>query len=129
MGPSEFDASNPYSLSRYVYGLTGQVMLNFGILPIPFAFIILGYCVGRFRKAMYNWKPYDMRFFLAPVIIQLLLMLLTHDFNNILFTIIFSLLLPLVIIGLISYRMPRDGMDEEQEEFIELEEPVQLPYE
>jgi len=129
MGPSEFNPADPYSYSRYVYGLTGQVMLNFGILPIPFAFIILGYCVGRFRRAMYNWKPYDMRFFLAPVIIQLLTMLLTHDFNNIMFAIIFSVSLPLVILGLISHRIPRYEIDEQQEEFTESEELAQLPYE
>jgi hypothetical protein len=129
MGPSEFNPSNPYSFSRYIYGLTGQVMLNFGLLPIPFAFIILGYCVGRFRRAMYNWKPYDMRLFIAPVIIQLLVMLLTHDFDNLLFAVIFSVALPLVIVRLISYRMPRHTIDQQQEEFTESEEPVQLSYE
>ena len=122
MGAGHYDAFNPFSKARYIYGLTGQVMLNYGILPIPLAFIVLGYFVGRFRRAMLNWKPYDMRFFLVPIFVHLLMMLLTHDFENQLNTIIFNAALPFVIVLLISFRVPRslvDAQNEEAGEFVD----------
>ncbi len=128
MGEGHYDPGNPFSKSRYVYGLIGQVMLNFGILPIPLAFIILGYCVGRFRRAMLNWKPYDLRFFFAPVAAHLLTMVLEYDLENQLNTLIFSVSLPLVVVWLISDRLPRGLVDEQEEELTEIEESVPLAY-
>ncbi len=112
MGRGYLKPNDPFTRSRYVYGLTGQVMLNFGILPIPLAFILLGYCVGRFRRAFLNWKPYDMRLFITPVIIYLLIMLLTNDFNNQINGVIFMFSLPFAAVWLISQKLSRDEVDQ-----------------
>jgi len=124
MGSGHFDPLNAYSISRYVYGLVGQVMLNFGIYPIPLGFVLWGYFVGRYRRAMFNWKQYDMRFMLAPVMIQLLIMLLMFDFENQLYTLIFHVSIPVTIVCLISNRFPRVLVNQQEEALAQYQEPA-----
>lgn len=117
MGPGFFDPYDPYRKSRYVYGLIGQVMLNFGVFFIPFAYIILGYCVGRSRRAFLNWQADDMRFFLTPVITNLLFQLLISDLNNLLNFTIFRIAYPLLAVWLISYKLPRYSYSDTDTDF------------
>jgi len=116
MGSGVYNAYDPFSKSRYAYGLTGQVMLNFGVLPIPLIFAVLGYFVGRLRRSISNWEPYDMRFFMIPIYIHLLISFLTHDMENQLNAIIFKVALPFLIIWFISNKIPRYLVDEAAEE-------------
>jgi len=115
MGEGKFDAHDQYSKSRYVYGLIGQVMLNFGVLPIPLAYIVLGYCMGRFRRAFLNWEPDDLRFLMAPAVTNFLFLLVIMDFNNLLDFFTFRLAYPLIALFLMSVRVPRYQADEEDD--------------
>ena len=126
MGPGSLDPLDPFSKSRYVYGLTGQVMLNFGLLPIPLAFIILGYCIGKYRRALLNWETNDMKFLLAPVAINLLIIILTHDLDNMLYTIIFRAALPFMIIWISTIRIPKYLLNKQKDYATKLKNPLPL---
>lgn len=69
-----------------VFGIAGEMMLNFGSLPIPLAFAVLGVVVGGFRRKYLTMDPLDARLIFAPLVILLLLLAPNSDSDNLMFT-------------------------------------------
>jgi hypothetical protein len=82
-----------FAASR-VYGIAGELMLNFGPLAVPFAFALLGLCVRATDRALRSWAPLDARWLLAPVLVNLCFAVLIGDGDNLVFFSIKSLLIP-----------------------------------
>jgi hypothetical protein len=61
-----------YQRSSRIYALTGESMLNFGPLGVPWSWLLLGLEVGWFRRKLYSLQRGDARWalipFLAPTI-------------------------------------------------------------
>lgn len=112
MGPGFYNPFDIWRKSRYVYGLAGSAMLNFGVLSIPLAFIFWGAIVGWYRRRYLSWSLGDIRFFLAPAVVNLLRILLSGDLDNALSYIIFTLAIPITVIWLISYRFYPDPISQ-----------------
>lgn len=116
-GPGFYDPIEVWRKARFVYGLAGQAMLNFGVLSVPFAFIIWGAAVGWYRRHFFTWPAGDMRFFLAPLLVSLLFNILTSDMDNIFSFLIFESLIPFTAVWLISYRHFETSVGDEQDEY------------
>ena len=69
-------------VSSKVYGLAGEVMLNFGPLPVPFAFIVLGIIVGRVKRCLVTWDSSDIRLLLLPMMVNFCFIVLVSDLDN-----------------------------------------------
>jgi hypothetical protein len=74
-----------YWPSSRVYGLSGEALLNFGVWGVPFAFGILGWSLGWYRRKFGSWDPTDARMFLAPFFSLLFLIALIGDSDNLVF--------------------------------------------
>lgn len=108
-GPGSFNQHDPYSQSRFQYGLSGQAILNFGVWAIPAAFALWGLIVGWFRGWIATLPPFDLRLLAAPALINLIFLALIYDFNNLIYFVIFRISLPMAAVWLISYWMPLYG--------------------
>jgi hypothetical protein len=84
-----------------VYGLTGEVMLNFGPLPVPLAFIVLGFMVGRVKRCLLTWDSKDIRLILLPVMVNFCFVVLISDLDNDIFFLLKNAGFPIVLICLI----------------------------
>lgn len=77
---------NPQEPGRWVaskvYGLAGETMLNFGPLPVPFAFIVLGIIVGRVKRCLVTWDSSDIRLLLLPMMVNFCFVVLVSDLDN-----------------------------------------------
>lgn len=65
-----------------VYGLAGEIMLNFGPLPVPFSFIVLGIIVGRVKRCLVTWDSSDIRLLLLPMMVNFCFVVLVSDLDN-----------------------------------------------
>ncbi|MEG4106149.1 O-antigen polymerase [Microcoleus sp. S13_C5] len=65
-----------------VYGLAGETMLNFGPLPVPFTFIVLGIIVGRVKRCLVTWDSSDIRLVLLPMMVNFCFIVLVSDLDN-----------------------------------------------
>lgn len=83
LGRGVYSPGNRFRNSSWVYGPAGEAMLNFGVFLIPIPFAVIGYLMGRYRRAIINWQPTDARQFLAPFVTILFLMAMSHDLVNI----------------------------------------------
>jgi hypothetical protein len=77
-----------------VYGIAGELMLNFGPAAVPLGFVIVGLCVRRTDRALRGWTPADARWLVAPVLVNLCFVLLVGDGDNVVSFAIKSLLVP-----------------------------------
>jgi hypothetical protein len=87
-----------------VYGLTGEVMLNFGPYIVPFAFIPLGILVGWVQCCLFTWKFLDSRLLLLPMLVNLCFVVLVSDFYLDIFFVMKNSSLPALVVLLSSQR-------------------------
>lgn len=93
--------------SSLVYGLLGEGMLNFGLYLAPLTYLMLGYLVGRVRRAFQSWSPDDARWLLAPFLTNLCVQLQGGDSSNVLFFVVKNGAIPALILGATSRRAAR----------------------
>jgi hypothetical protein len=91
--------------SSRVYGLTGETMLNFGPIAVPFAFLIFGLVVRGIRRFMMTLEPTDSRLMLLPFLVNLCFVILVGDSDNILFFLIKNGAVPFMVLALSSMRL------------------------
>lgn len=103
-GPGTFNPYKKWEQVPYIYGLAGYVALNFGLLPIPLGFFVLGMLTGKYRGIIASINPGDLRLLLAPIFLNLIIYFLMNDGDNILGIMRDKLLPPLFIVLLISHR-------------------------
>jgi hypothetical protein len=77
-----------------VYGIAGEMMLNFGPAGVPLAFVILAFVVRSADRALRQWPPSDARWLLAPLLANLCFVILVGDLDNVIFFSIKHLLTP-----------------------------------
>ena len=105
MGAGHLDPEVKYTQSRFQYGLSGQMMLNFGLISIPIGFACWGWLVGTYRRWISGMHVGDMRYFIVPPMSMILFLVLMYDFGNLLTFSIFRLALPLIILYLCTKRI------------------------
>jgi hypothetical protein len=71
--------------SSRVYGLSGEAMLNFGPIAVPFALGLLGVFVRWVRRMLPTIHPHDARLLLYPFLVNLCFVVLVSDSDNIVF--------------------------------------------
>lgn len=98
-------------VSSKVYGLAGETMLNFGPLPVPFTFIILGIIVGRVKRYIVTWDSSDIRLLLLPMMVNFCFMVLISDVDNDIFF-LFKNGFPGLVLGISSKRKVIDCKDQ-----------------
>jgi len=99
-------------LSSRIYGLTGEAMLNWGIVSVPFVFALFGLVVVKLRRFILNVPTSDTRVLLIPFIINICIIMLIGDSDNIVFSLIKNGSLPALVVLLSSQRsstFPTDG--------------------
>jgi hypothetical protein len=78
-GEGAFDAG---LVSRFVNGLAGEAMINFGPLGVPPAFLIYGILLAGLHRFVVGLDPGDARVLLAPFAVLLAIVLLASDLDN-----------------------------------------------
>ena len=89
--------------SSRVYGLGGEAMLNFGPIAVPFAYLFLGFFVGKVRGMLRVLDQNDCRIFLFPFLVNICLVILVGDSDNFLFLMIKNGAIPMVIVFMSSF--------------------------
>jgi hypothetical protein len=69
-------------VSRFVNGLAGEAMINFGPLGVPPAFLIYGILLAGLHRFVVGLDPGDARVLLAPFAVLLAIVLLASDLDN-----------------------------------------------
>ena len=69
-------------VSRFVNGLAGEAMINFGPLGVPPAFLIYGILLAGLHRFVMGLDPGDARVLLAPFAVLLAIVLLASDLDN-----------------------------------------------
>jgi len=95
--------------SSRVYGIAGEMMLNFGILAAPLGLLFLGLLVGRIMRFLDTAHPYDCRLLLAPVFICLCFAVLILDSDNVLFFLVKYATVPGVVVLFASRHVKAGG--------------------
>lgn len=98
--------------SSRVYGLTGEAMLNFSPVAVPFVFLILGITVGYVRRLMINLNAADIRLLLLPFLINFCFILLASDSDNIVFFLVKNGAVPFLVLMLCSIKAPMTVLSE-----------------
>ncbi|HUT29792.1 MAG TPA: hypothetical protein VMX13_08370 [Sedimentisphaerales bacterium] len=91
-------------VSRRVYGLAGEAMLNFGYWGIVPAFLVFGMFLGWFRKKVATMEPSDSRFFLIPFVVLTCGLVLGSDSRNLVFGLLKMGVLPFLVVFIGSAR-------------------------
>ena len=84
--------------STRVYGIAGESMLNFGLLGVPLAFIVLAFAVRRIRAFTLSLEASDPRLMLVPFLVNLLFLVLLDDSDNVVFYLVKYGLIPVLLI-------------------------------
>ena len=98
-------------VSSKVYGLAGETMLNFGSLPVPFTFIILGIIVWRVKRYIVTGNSSDIRLLLLPMMVNFCFMVFISDVDNDIFF-LFKNGFPGLVLGISSKRKVIDCKDQ-----------------
>ena len=85
--------------STRVYGIAGEAMLNFGLLGVPLAFIVLAFAVRRIRSFTLSLERSDPRLMLVPFLVNLLFLVLLDDSDNVVFYLVKYGLIPVLLIA------------------------------
>lgn len=78
----QFDAESGLH-STWIYGLSGEAILNFGPIGVPLSFLPLGLLAGFSRRLAGMMQPGDYRWLLQPLLVALCLQVLAFDSSNI----------------------------------------------
>ena len=89
--------------SSRVYGLAGEAMLNFGPVAVPFAYLLLGFFVGRVRGMLFSLERQDCRILLLPFFTNFCLVILVGDSDNSMFFLIKNGFIVMTTLFLASY--------------------------
>lgn len=87
-----------YREATQLYGLTGEAMLNFGPLIVPFMFIVLAITVAGFRLQLQSFAADDARLLIFPLLLVCCFLLLVADLENIIYLIVKELTVPLAVV-------------------------------
>ena len=68
--------------SSKIYGLSGEAMLNFGVMAVPFAFAIFGLIVSLTRRLLMTLTVGDTRLLMYPYLVTFCALVLTADSDN-----------------------------------------------
>jgi hypothetical protein len=88
LNESEAKASREYPKSSRIYGLTGEAMLNFGVIGVPLAWVLYGLAMGYFRKKLQTMAPGDSRWSFTPLIIAAMAAVPILDLDIIIFMLV-----------------------------------------
>ncbi|WP_250933755.1 hypothetical protein [Aporhodopirellula aestuarii] len=91
--------------STRIFGLAGEAMLNFGYWGIPVVFSIAGYAVSKTRSFFMNLPVSDMRVFLYPMFLRVIITIWHLDVVNMVFAIVKNSGFIFIVIFLISDRV------------------------
>jgi hypothetical protein len=106
-------AFSDHPITARIFGLAGETMLNFGPLPVPLAFAVLGLAVVWSRRRIAEWRARgDIRLLLAPFLTTICLLILSADSDNILYYCEMSGAVPLAILFFGSRRRAATTGDE-----------------
>jgi len=94
-----------YRRASKVYGLTGEAMLNFGLLGAPIIWLLFGFVVGWIRRKSDTFSNLDSRWAAMPLVTYWMLNMPRSDLDNFIFGFFRSGLIPLVCIYLWSYKV------------------------
>ena len=64
-GKGSYDPQN--RVASYVYGMSGEAILNFGPYGVPIVFLVWTWIIGRARKWILSLEANDVRRLLAPL--------------------------------------------------------------
>lgn len=95
-------------ISSRVYGLTGEGILNFGVFGVLPAFLVFALLMRWLRRRHQSYPPGDLRFAVAPLWANFMLILLVGDFDNAVVFFISKCAVPLVLIWLLRERRASD---------------------
>jgi hypothetical protein len=98
--------SYPSVRSSRIYGLTGEALLNFGVVGAPLGFLALGYMVSWVQGLMFTLHPSDTRVLMLPLLVLLCVLALMFDTDNVLWVLVKHGGLPFLVIALSSRRSP-----------------------
>ncbi|MFN7993899.1 MAG: hypothetical protein U0Q18_09875 [Bryobacteraceae bacterium] len=97
---------SPTRQSVQIYGLAGEMMLNFGVATAPLSFVLLGAAVAYARTLMLRLPRGDPWRYLIPIVSIGCVVVLGCDLDNVIFFLIQHALVPFIFIGLCSVRLP-----------------------
>jgi hypothetical protein len=95
-------------VSRRVYGLAGEAMLNVGAWGIPVVFLLWGVMVGVIRRMYYGLARHDARVLLVPLWVILAVVMLIGDSDNVVFFLAKEATLPFLIVLFCSRSVRRE---------------------
>jgi hypothetical protein len=93
--------------ATYVYGLTGEIMMNYSPWAIPLGFAVLGFIIARARTWVGQLSRRDMRMYIVPYVVLLCQSVVDGDADNMVIAVAGQVLLPYIIIVLGSRRVAR----------------------
>ena len=92
------------NVSSRVYGLGGEAMLNFGPPAVPLAYLFFGFLFGIISAAYSRMEQRDARNLLLPILSIMPVLILTSDFDNLIFFIVKNCTVPLILVFIASRR-------------------------
>jgi hypothetical protein len=95
--------------STYIYGLSGETILNFGPIAVPLFFVFLGLSVRWTRKFVLGLHPDDTRRLLVPFLVNLVLLVLIFDSDNLLYFVAVNGAVPILVV-LAGSQFIRNGL-------------------
>ncbi len=98
---------NGIETASNAYGLSGEAMLNFGPLAIPFVFVLLGLAVAGIRRWTTGLSHHDSRTLLVPFVVSLSFYLLVWDSDITLYYFVTNGALLFLIVMLSSRKVAR----------------------
>lgn len=79
-GPDSFDPTSMMGREPRMWGVAGNMMLNFGLYSAPFGYALLGLYVGWAQRVTRKWQATgDIRIFLAPLLTLIAMIILVMD--------------------------------------------------
>ena len=103
-GKGSYDPLN--RAASYVYGMSGEAILNFGPYGVPFVFLVWTWIIGRGRKWILSLDANDVRRLLSPLVSLICFLILTSDSDNIFFTTFKWGTVPLLLLWVCSVHVP-----------------------
>ena len=105
-GDQFFDARGEYGKTRKMWGIGGNMMLNFGIIGFPLGYFVLGLLVGPVSGLIRRWKNCnDARLLIAPALTLICLWTLIADVDVLLRFLIHNMGMAMVVIYLGTSRV------------------------
>lgn len=89
-------------IATFAYGIAGETMLNFGAVPVPVAYGVLGLLAGLAGRWCRSLAPDDARSLMVPFVVTMVIFVLIWDSDVILFYAITAGLSPYVLVRVSS---------------------------